>query len=289
MNIDDFKKLTAEFPCAEGLTNIQSCGALAISADGFSLQKYTYYADGRLYIADRTQSGWELHGGESLHESVSSLALLIGDTPLSRTQFIHELLPDEAFCLAALMDLHGRAVLQAAAHADSRAGMSTANVREALEAPEENGIADILRTYCKATKTDTPQALASLLSKGLCTLRDGQYLLNDELAALASALALPTASAAFRTWKHRGNHVSAAASFVLQGSLHDILMAAVGAKSVIFCSLSAAALLDFIETTLSFRAEDRAQGTAPTSGVWRCVCGRENAGAFCPQCGAKRP
>ena len=37
------------------------------------------------------------------------------------------------------------------------------------------------------------------------------------------------------------------------------------------------------------QAAQAQQNQTPAAGTWKCACGAENTGKFCPSCGAKKP
>lgn len=257
-----FEEIIKNFPCTEKLRNIRKCGRAEVVAGSLSMREFTYLAEDGLHIAEGTDDGWKIRSAKELHESVLSFGAILGLSPLSRTRFLYMLPDDEAVYLAALMDLHGLAALREEARVKGNTLLTKEEIRKTVEEPEgtkKHTITDFIRIHRPGIKADPEKALPSLVSKNFCILKDGNYLLNDELLLISSALARPVASVLLYLTEKEEEHARLSSSFVLQGSILDNMAVSFKDGNMIFCSMSSVDLLKFIESTLSLREAKKAE------------------------------
>lgn len=325
MSRKSFSDMISGFPCANQLAGIGMCAKAVVSVGDIQVPQYTYSVGNKLYIAENLDGKWELREETDLHTTVRDLGVLLGDSPVSRTEFLITLPPEEAACLLAVMDLRATAVLLGAAGSET-GNLQTpdlVSIREALSNPRKNGLLTFLNAVFPNLRPNAEDALCSLADKDICRLENGRCVLTARLGALADALALPLAAVSMCLWENEGGEGNASPTVAVQGTLHDILVLTVGKKEIAFCSLSSKMLLDLIEETLSCPGapgpaaagndtancpvcsaplapgskfctncgrETEPPSPAPRAeGTWICSCGQENTGAFCTRCGAGRP
>ncbi len=282
-----FSELLSGFPCAEGLRGVNTCARTIVAAAGIETTQYTYRSGNALYAAEKIAGKWALREERGLHDNVRELSVLLGDSPLSVTQFTLELPHDEAACLLAVMDCYAQAALQQAVGNDANS-VNEQTVSQVFLQPRENSALAFLLSVCHGIHPDTSRSLNELVSRGLCGQRGGTFLLNDELAALATALALPQGAVSLCVWNSSDGFAACLPSFAIQGTLHDILLVTVGLDCITICSLCADALLDVIENILSCPrlSDDEIQSDTVS---WKCGCGSINTGKFCAGCGKPKP
>ena len=282
-----FSELLSGSPCAEGLRDVNACARAIVAAAGIETTQYTYRSGSVLYAAEKIAGKWALREERELHDNVRELSVLLGDSPLSVTQFTLELPHDEAACLLAVMDCYAQAALQQMAGNDVNS-VNEQMISQAFTQPRENSALAFLLSACHGIDHDTGRSLNGLVGRGLCGQRGGAFLLNDELAALATALALPQGAVSLCVWNSSDGLAACLPSFAIQGTLHDILLVTVGVDYVTICSLCADALLDVIENILSCRqlSDDEIQADTVS---WKCGCGSINTGKFCAGCGKSKP
>ncbi len=274
----------------------------------FVLEKYTYWNDGKMILAENRGGEFAFSRIDDLDNVRIRLSEVFGMSSMKTADLSVVLTVPETLVLLALIDIYRRnTLLNYAGEENPAQSVSKEEIEEEIESGFENGLAGILSKnyhYEMPSAGQLPSLLAALQEKQCLTAQEGYRLLGDYEVFAQNFLILDNIVQydAFEILPTGEGSTDGGLSFT--AGMHNILTLAFNPDNTIgFYSFSAYQLLEAAAKILSCpklseepaawqtavpQSQPQSQPQAP-AGTWQCSCGRVNKGNFCAVCGKHKP
>ena len=292
------------------------CARLVTKNAFFILEKYTYWNDGKLVLAENKGGEFVFRKITDFHDMSIGLSEIFSMSSI-KTAEVSVVLPDaEMLVLLAVMDIYRKnTLLDYAGDAKPVMAISQKEVLEEAAKGFKNGLVKIITNnynYRMPDARDIP-GLLERLAEQKCLTMDGGYRLAADYELLAKNFLIPDTVVQYDALEVMPNgDVPLDGGLSVTAGIHDIITFAFNKDTIGLYSFSAFQMLTAIEKTLScpkLMEEEKEippppVQTAPLppvqttpspvpaasapAGTWQCSCGRVNKGNFCAACGKHR-
>jgi len=287
--------------CLQTVAKPDQVSRLMIDLGFLSVQKYTYKKEGFLVLVEVGPEGIQFSRPESIRDSILSLSVFLGISPVSYTSFSLTLTEEEGILLAAVFDLYRRSELTAYLGSGKElAPLSASEIENEMAQATKVGFLPILREaygFEAIAPSSIKTAVEGLVNKELLTENHG-FQLNDMLAMFARSFLIPSCFVTFDTFRMVGDeNIAYVGNVCAIAGLHNRALFSYDGNSLRMSTMSAARLLKTIETfmlcpDLVETSENPSVRKAPPGLDAENFCPQCNrtvqpAAKFCGQCGAR--
>lgn len=285
----------------EALALTDAFTRIRVVAWGEVLEYMTYFPvdNGAAVSMTTTSDGFVVHDPAPSDDILAGLSQYIGGSVFTSSNFAAEVSLEEALVLAAMIDLHRRAVLRAFIEGNTfQYGLYDARAIHQAIGNSDKGIDWLIAIVLSISASDSPSSEADVdaalakLAEANHLIRQGNHYqlseaaltLGNQLRAVENVITLDAGSQA------KDGSVVRTGFTCLQSGLHDLLQLEYSKGIVRFACLSPAALLDqlrfFLTSPQALReVAEKTAGPGPEPVV---MPGAEavSAAAQCPSCQA---
>lgn len=281
-----------EHPLINELQNVERCAFVQVCGANRLVPQYTYVAGGKLYIAEKLKGQWQLREETDVAATAEELQVLVGNSSFSNASFTLLLTKPETMALFAFMD-HCRCQFlgELLGATQFNVAATQEEVADKAAQPLPGSLCNLFAMYGSITNAnDVPEGLTGLTEKSLCKMENGQYTLRDDFVMLSRGLVAVHNSALIQLWDGSGSSIRGLTGYILQGSLHDILMTTLYGDAIEVRAMSSRELLAVFEGAMECPelqgAKEEKTSAAP---VFCRNCGAKlgSDSNFCAECGAK--
>jgi hypothetical protein len=220
--------------------------------NGFSrVERYTYRKDDLLILVEVDPEGLKFSQPSSISDSVLSLFVFLGLSPITYTSFTLSLTKDEGLLLAALVDIYRKHELAAyLGEGEELVSISLAEIENEIAKGSKVGLLAVLyETYDFEPLTpDLIETTAeSLIEKELVVNQNG-LLLSDMLSMFAKSFLIPGCFVTFDTFSTTSDEeIGYVGNICVSAGLHNLVVFSYDGAVLEMTTLSSVALLKKIE------------------------------------------
>jgi hypothetical protein len=275
-----------------------------------TMEKYTYWSDGNLILAENSAGDLELSSGEELTRAVLDLAELVGLSKLKSSDLEIQLDSATFYVLLALVDLFRNQALQVCSGLPASSGIvSIEQVQQQLESPVENSLVSILAAFSSYSITPPDKVLESLQvlkARNIALTEGGGWTLSDDYLHFARNFLVPDKMVQVETF-----HIVADEQMVLAGVLglsagiNDVALLVFDGDLIELSTPSAFQLLRIVQNFMECpdlseglpaspveesskpQPEDQADSRMKVQYCPNCGSETNSTAAFCAKCGTK--
>jgi hypothetical protein len=241
--------------------------------NGFSrVERYTYRKEDQLILVEVNSEGLKFSQPDSIRDSVLSLSVYLGLSPITYTSFNLSLTKDEGLLLAALVDIYRKSELASyLGEKKELTPLSLVEIENELTGESKVGLLSILKeTYgFEPLSPDLIETTSgSMIEKELLLSNDG-LLLNDMLSMFARSFLIPNCFVTFDTFSVISDEeIGYVGNICVAAGLHNLVMFSYDGAALEITTLSSIALYKKIEEYLQGpKLEKSKKSTATKAGM----------------------
>jgi len=223
--------------------------------NGFSrVERYTYRKEDQLILVEVNSEGLKFSQPGSIRDSVLSLSVYLGLSPITYTSFNLSLTKDEGLLLATIVDIYRKSELAAyLGEKKELTPLSLVEIENELTGESKVGLLSILKeTYgFEPLSPDLIETTSeSLIEKELLLNKDG-LLLNGMLSMFAKSFLIPNCFVTFDTFSVISDEeIGYVGNICVAAGLHSLVMFSYDGAALEITTLSSIALFKKIEEYL---------------------------------------
>ncbi len=249
----------------------ERCCRFVAQVGYLTVEKYTYYKENRIVLAQNSQGNLLFSIDSDLKEIKGHLIDLYGGSNLKTITISLWLQRDELLAFAALVDLYRKEELMCyPSGGQARDSFPIDELREYIEKPTKNGLLNFLITNFKnfSSPANLETAVAELAKKSLLIRGDTIRFSQDVLLFAKNFLLIHSVSL-LEILNLTGSQITISAAVFLNSSVHDVIRIQLLDNGVNLSTVTSQEQIDEILWALNcpeLPQEDSSQRLCPTAG-----------------------